>query len=75
MFFIFLGVLIILIGASVSKVNPNFSSFGKTGRIIGAVLILLGLSMSCFVQIEPGQCDAHVVFNFATLANRYRRLG
>lgn len=62
MFFIFLGAIILVIGVSVAKVNPNFAAFAKTGRIIGAVLILLGLSSSCFIQIEPGQVGVQTLF-------------
>ncbi len=62
MFFIFLGLLIIVIGVAISKANPNFASFAKTGRILGAVLVLLGLSTSCFVQIEPGEVGVQTLF-------------
>jgi regulator of protease activity HflC (stomatin/prohibitin superfamily) len=62
MFFIFLGVLIIVIGAALAKANPNFASLGKTGRILGVVLVLLGLSTACFVQIEPGQVGVQTLF-------------
>jgi regulator of protease activity HflC (stomatin/prohibitin superfamily) len=62
MFFIFLGILILAVGVTMSKFNPNFASFGRTGRIIGVVLILLGLSTSCFIQIEPGQVGVQTLF-------------
>lgn len=62
MFFIFLGILIIVVGLSISKANPNFASFGKTGRILGIVLILLGMGTSCFVQIQPGEVGVQTLF-------------
>lgn len=62
MFFIFLGLFAIVIGASIAKVNPNFATAGKTARFIGLGIILLGLSTSCFVQIEPGQVGVKTLF-------------
>jgi regulator of protease activity HflC (stomatin/prohibitin superfamily) len=62
MFFIFLGLFAIIIGASIAKANPRLVTAGKTGRIIGLVLILLGVSMSCFVQIQPGEVGVKTLF-------------
>jgi regulator of protease activity HflC (stomatin/prohibitin superfamily) len=62
MFFIFLGLFAIVIGASIAKVNPNFATAGKTARFIGLGILLLGLSTSCFVQIEPGQVGVKTLF-------------
>ncbi len=62
MFFIFLGAVILVISASIAKVNPQFGSFGKTGRILGAGLILLGLATGCFVQIQPGEVGVQTLF-------------
>jgi regulator of protease activity HflC (stomatin/prohibitin superfamily) len=62
MFFIFLGLFAIIIGASIAKVNPNFANAGKTARYVGLGIILLGLSTSCFVQIEPGQVGVKTLF-------------
>jgi regulator of protease activity HflC (stomatin/prohibitin superfamily) len=62
MFFIFLGIFVIVMASVIAKANPNFSSVSKTGRIIGVVLLLLGLSTACFVQIEPGQVGVQTLF-------------
>jgi regulator of protease activity HflC (stomatin/prohibitin superfamily) len=62
MFFVFLGVLAIVIASSIAKVNPKFSSAGRTGRLIGFALILLGISTACFVQIEPGEVGVKTLF-------------
>lgn len=62
MFFIFLGVFVILIGAAISKANPNLSTAGRTARYIGITIMILGLSGSCFVQIEPGQVGVKTLF-------------
>lgn len=62
MFFLFLGAIIILFSASLSKANPNFASFGKTGRLLGIVMILVGVGTACFVQISPGQVGVQTLF-------------
>jgi len=62
MFFIFLGAVILVISASIAKVNPQFLSFGKMGRLLGAGLILLGLGSACFVQIQPGEVGVQTLF-------------
>lgn len=62
MFFIFLGVFAIVLGASLAKANPNLATAGKTARYIGLAIVLLGLSTSCFVQIEPGQVGVKTLF-------------
>jgi regulator of protease activity HflC (stomatin/prohibitin superfamily) len=62
MFFIILGVFAIVIGASLAKANPNLATVGKTARFVGLAIIVLGLSSSCFVQIEPGQVGVKTLF-------------
>ncbi len=62
MFFIILGVFAIVIGASLTKANPNLATVGKTARFVGLAIIVLGLSSSCFVQIEPGQVGVKTLF-------------
>ena len=62
MFFIFLGLLIIGVSATISKVNPAFAAFVKTGMILGGLILVLGLSTSCFVQIQPGEVGVQTLF-------------
>ena len=62
MFLIIIGILAIALGGMFAKMNPNFVSAGKTGRIIGTGLILLGVLSSCFVQIEPGEVGVQTLF-------------
>jgi regulator of protease activity HflC (stomatin/prohibitin superfamily) len=62
MFFFILGVFVIIVGLTLSKMNPALGSYARTGRLIGAVMILLGLSTACFVQIEPGQVGVQTLF-------------
>lgn len=62
MFFVFLGIIAIVIGASVAKANPNLANFGKVTRYIGLFFILVGLSTACFVQIQPGEVGVQTLF-------------
>jgi regulator of protease activity HflC (stomatin/prohibitin superfamily) len=62
MIFIFLGLFAIVFGASIAKANPNFAAIGKTARYVGVAVMVLGLSSSCFVQIEPGQVGVKTLF-------------
>ncbi len=62
MFFIFLGIFAIVVGASLAKASPSFAAIGKTVRYVGFAIILISLSTSCFVQIEPGQVGVKKLF-------------
>lgn len=62
MFYLFLGIFAIVIGASVAKANPNFATVGKVARYLGVFIILAGFSTSCFVQIQPGEVGVKTLF-------------
>jgi regulator of protease activity HflC (stomatin/prohibitin superfamily) len=62
MFFIFLGIFAIVLTTAISKVNPSLKNAGRTGRVVGLLMILLGASTSCFVQIEPGEVGVKTLF-------------
>ncbi|MDO8365306.1 MAG: prohibitin family protein, partial [Saprospiraceae bacterium] len=62
MFLIFLGIFALVLGASLAKANPNLASVGKIARYVGLVIILLGISTACFVQIEPGEVGVKTLF-------------
>ncbi|MBL7828112.1 MAG: prohibitin family protein [Saprospiraceae bacterium] len=62
MFFVVLGVFALVISSALAKINPNLAAAGKTGRIIAAGLVLLGLSTACLVQIQPGEVGVPTLF-------------
>jgi regulator of protease activity HflC (stomatin/prohibitin superfamily) len=62
MFLIVLGIILLIGTLFVGKTNPTLSGFNRIGRILAAFLIILGLSTSCFVQIEPGQAGVQTLF-------------
>lgn len=54
---IILGLLILIFGAGFISANPQFKNFQnliKNIRFLGAALALLGVLLSCFVQIDNG---------------------
>lgn len=62
MFLITLGILTFVATSILHRSNPKFASVGKIGGVVAAALILLGLSTSCFVQIQPGQAGVKTLF-------------
>jgi len=62
MFLVLLGLLVIGVAATLAKANPNLANIGKTGRYIGIVLVLLGVSTACFIQIQPGEVGVKTLF-------------
>ncbi len=62
MFLLVLGLFIFGVTATMAKANPNLTIVGKMGRYFGIGLVLLGLSTSCFVQIQPGQVGVQTLF-------------
>ncbi len=61
MTFIILG-LIIFFAARFLTQNPNTHRYTNTARIIGLVIILLGVLTSCIVQINAGEIGVQKLF-------------
>ncbi len=62
MLLIILGIIIFGIAGIVAKSNPQLYRFGKLGRIIGGVLIVLGIFISAVIQIDAGEVGIKVLF-------------
>jgi regulator of protease activity HflC (stomatin/prohibitin superfamily) len=62
MFLIILGILILVISTVVLKNNPQLEKLKPIGRLLGFIIILLGVVTSCIKQIEPGQVGVKVLF-------------
>jgi regulator of protease activity HflC (stomatin/prohibitin superfamily) len=62
MFLALLGLLIFVAAGVVAKSNPNFSTLGRNGRLLGLALLVLGLATSCFVTIQPGEVGVQTLF-------------
>lgn len=59
-----LGILLLLVSFAMGRGsnNPNIANIGRTVRIIGTALLLLGCVTSCFVQMQPGEIGVKTLF-------------
>lgn len=62
MVLIFLGVIFIAVATFVFNANNINAKFGKPIKIIGVVLISIGILNSCFKQIDAGQIGVKSLF-------------
>jgi regulator of protease activity HflC (stomatin/prohibitin superfamily) len=62
MFLIILGVIVLIGSAVYLARNPQLARFKSTGRLIGFVMILLGIFTACIVQIDAGYIGVKVLF-------------
>jgi len=59
---IILGFIIFIIGLAVARNNENFKRFAQPVRILGIIIILIGILTSCIIQIEAGQTGVKKLF-------------
>lgn len=57
-----LGVITFLMGLSLKNQNSPFARFANTFRVIGLVLVLIGLASSTFRQIDAGRIGVKTLF-------------
>jgi regulator of protease activity HflC (stomatin/prohibitin superfamily) len=57
-----IGIIILIIGIVAAKADPPLRTYKSIIRTIGAIVILVGLSIACVVQIEPGQVGVQKLF-------------
>ena len=62
MIFIILGLIIFGVTGIIVKNNVALHPYGKIGRIIGGLFILLGIIISSIVQIDAGEIGIKVLF-------------
>ncbi len=62
MFLIILGIIIFLAAASLRKLQAPFSGYTGGVRIVGVVIVVLGIATSCVVQINAGQIGVKTLF-------------
>lgn len=62
MLIIILGIIIIVVGFIVSKSESSASPYGKTIRLVGILIILIGGAVSSVKQIEPGDVGVQKLF-------------
>ncbi len=59
---IVVGILILVAGYFLATVDPALRKFKSIFTAIGAIVIIVGASMACVVQIEPGQVGVQKLF-------------
>jgi regulator of protease activity HflC (stomatin/prohibitin superfamily) len=62
MFLVFLGIVLWVVLTVFSKANPQRAQLSRIANILGPVLVILGLSLACTVQIDPGQVGVQTLF-------------
>ena len=62
MIFIILGLIIFGVTGIIVKNNVTLHPYGKIGRIIGVLFILLGIIISSVVQVDAGEIGIKVLF-------------
>jgi regulator of protease activity HflC (stomatin/prohibitin superfamily) len=61
MLLIVLGVIVLIAALSVRH-TPSLAHTARIGNFVGAAFIILGLALSCFVQIDAGQVGVKKLF-------------
>src|SRR5437868_14369879 len=61
MFLIILGFIVLVVGLAFRAVE-NFRRYTRGVTMAGIILIVIGISLSCFVQIDAGQVGVKKLF-------------
>lgn len=61
MFLLILGFIALILGISLRSIE-NFGRYARGLAVAGVVLIVIGISLSCFVQIDAGQVGVKKLF-------------
>ena len=59
---IFVGIVIIIIGFAAAKADPPLRAYRALIKTAGIVVLVIGLALSCVVQVEPGQVGVQKLF-------------
>jgi regulator of protease activity HflC (stomatin/prohibitin superfamily) len=59
---ILIGVVILIIGFVGVNADPNIRKYRSVIKTVGVVVVLVGMSIACVVQIEPGQVGVQKLF-------------
>ena len=62
MFLAVLGLIIFIATGIIVKSNPALAKFASVGRIVGLVIILLGISTACIKQVDAGEVGVKKLF-------------
>jgi regulator of protease activity HflC (stomatin/prohibitin superfamily) len=59
---LFIGIIVIVVGYAIAKSDSPFKSSHLIVKIIGIVIIIVGLLFSAVIQIEPGEVGVQKLF-------------
>jgi len=62
MFLIFIGIIVIVIGFVLAKTESPVKEYNGTIRIVGFLVVLVGLGLASVKQIEPGDVGVQKLF-------------
>jgi regulator of protease activity HflC (stomatin/prohibitin superfamily) len=62
MFLAVLGLIIFIATGIIVKSNPALAKFAGVGRIVGLLIIVLGISTACIKQIDAGEVGVKKLF-------------
>lgn len=62
MLLLILGLIVFFVGLGLRRADDKTKNFGNPVRVVGLILILLGISTACVVQIEAGQVGVQKLF-------------
>ena len=62
MFFLTVGVIIVIVGFAINTPSLQFSRFSRPLKIVGIILIILGLASSTIKQIDAGRVGVQSLF-------------
>ena len=62
MLLIILAIIVLFIGLAISKAPEPMNKFGKAARILGGLLLVIGIFSSCFVVIDAGYVGVKSLF-------------
>ena len=56
------GIIILIIGFLIGKVEPLLQKYTTLIKTAGVIVLFIGLSLKCVVQVEPGQVGVQKLF-------------
>ena len=59
---VIVGIVILIIGFVAGKSDPALRAYQTLIKTAGIVVVLVGVSIACIVQVEPGQVGVQKLF-------------
>lgn len=62
MFLIIIGIIVLVLVATLINNNPALARFKTLGSVLGLVFILIGVLISSVIQVNPGEVGVKILF-------------